>query len=286
MFKWWQSAILFYIIAGVTLTNGVKVFLSGIFVNLKDFFRPKYLLLAVVLPMVLVWGMAQWQYQTFVVPKEQAKAEQNQKKAEAIKARIAKMSPDQRLAFKKKMEMREKRKQMQAAKSGKPMEDKGFLRWTDISTSRVETIYENLFGESLQFHRDYFLEDTLVNRPVFVKYKWTWSYIVEGLILLLFIIGIWCGRKSRFLWLCLACFAFDMFIHMILGFGINEVFIMVPNFIFVLPIAIGFAMKKLRDNFWMHASLRTVVVLLTLYLLIYNGYLLTDFLLSPIRTVL
>ena len=40
-FKWWQSAILFYITAGVTLSNGIKVFLSGFFVNLRDFFRPK-----------------------------------------------------------------------------------------------------------------------------------------------------------------------------------------------------------------------------------------------------
>ena len=60
-FKWWQSAILFYITAGVTLSNGVKVFLSGFFVNLRDFFRPKYLLLAVILPAALLWGTAQWE---------------------------------------------------------------------------------------------------------------------------------------------------------------------------------------------------------------------------------
>ena len=32
--------------------------------------------------------------------------------------------------------------------------------------------------------------------------------------------------------------------------------------------------------------LRLAVVFLTIYLLVYNGYLLTDFLLTPIRTVL
>ncbi len=279
-FKWWQSAILFYIIAGVTLTNGVKVFLSGLFVNLKEFFRPKYLLLAVVLPMALVWGTAYWQYQTFVIPKEKAKAEQRQKKAEALKARIAKMSPDKRLAFKKKMEKREKRKQMQAAKSGKPMEDKGFLKWTDISTSRVKTVYENLFGESLQFHRDYFLEDVLVNRPVFVPYRWTFSYVIEGLILLLFVVGIWCGRKSRFLWLVLSYLAFNFLIHIVLGFGINEIYIMTPHWAYVFPIATAFLFREVR-TIW----LRVPVLLLTLYLFAYNGWLLTEFLLSPIKTV-
>ena len=74
-FRWWQSAIFFYITAGVTLSNGVKVFLSGFFVNLKDFFRPKYLLLAVVLPAALLWGTAMWEYREYVLPKEKARAE-------------------------------------------------------------------------------------------------------------------------------------------------------------------------------------------------------------------
>ena len=161
------------------------------------------------------------------------------------------------------------------------MEDHGFLKWTDITTSRWQSVYENLFGESLQFHQEFFLEDTLVHRPVFVAYRWIHSYIIEGLLLLLFVIGIWCGRKSRFLWLCLSCFAFDMLIHLILGFGLNEVFIMAPHFMFVLPIATAYLLKDLQTR-W----LRIVLLLTTLYLFIYNGYLLTDFLLSPIHVTL
>ena len=99
--------------------------------------------------------------------------------------------------------------------------------------------------------------------------------------LLLFAIGIWCGRKNRFLWLCLSCFAFDMLIHLFLGFGINEVFIMAPHFMFVLPIATAYLLKILQTK-W----LRIGILLLTLYLFIYNGYLLTTFLLSPIHVVL
>ena len=63
------------------------------------------------------------------------------------------------------------------------MEDYGFLKWTDISTSRWQSVYENLFGESLQFHRQHFLEDTLVGRPVFVKYDTVFNYIVEAVVL-------------------------------------------------------------------------------------------------------
>ncbi|GJG32008.1 hypothetical protein PRMUPPPA20_01170 [Xylanibacter ruminicola] len=280
-FKWWQSAILFYITAGVTLSNGVKVFLSGFFVNLRDFFRPKYLLLAVILPAALLWGTAQWEYRTYVLPKEKARAEQKAKKAEQQKARVAQMTAEQKEQYEAKKARRDKVLQRQAAKTGKPMENYGFLKWTDISTSRWQSTYENLFGESLQFHQDYFLEDVLVHRPVFVRYNWVFSYIIEALILLFFVIGVWMGRKSRFLWLCLSGFAFDMLIHIGLGFGLNEIYIMTPHWAFVLPIATAYLFKAVQTS-W----LRWVVAAMTIYLLIYNGYLLTDFLLSPIKAII
>ena len=280
-FKWWQSALFFYITAGVTLSNGIKVFLSVFFVNLRDFFRPKYLLLAVILPAALLWGTATWEYRTYVLPKEKARAELKARIAEKEKARVAKMTTEEKAQYDEKKAKREQRLKRQAAKSGKPMEDHGFLKWTDISTSRWESAYENLFGESLQFHQDYLLEDTLVRRPVFVKYRWTLSYVIEGLILLLAVAGIWFGRKSRFLWLCLSCMAFDMFIHVGLGFGLNEVFIMAPHYMFVLPIATAFLLREYQTR-WLRIS----VVVLMLYLFIYNGYLLTDFLLSPIRATI
>ena len=280
-FKWWQSAILFYITAGVTLSNGVKVFLSGLFVNLRDFFRPKYLLLAVILPAGLLWATATWEYRQYVLPKEKARAEMKVKKAEKLKELVAKMSPEEKAKFEKRKAKRQEVLRRQAAKTGKPMENHGFLKWTDISTSRWQSVYENLFGESIQFHQQHFLEDTLVHRPVFVTYDWTWNYVVEVLVMLLFIVGIWCGRRSRFLWLCLSCFGFDMFIHLVLGFGINEIFIMAPHWLFVLPIATAYLFRKVSTR-W----LRIPVTLLTLYLFIYNGYLLTCFLLTPIKAIL
>ena len=280
-FRWWQSAIFFYVTAGVTLSNGIKVFLSGFFVNLKDFFRPKYLLLAVVLPTVLLWGTAVWEYRTYVLPKEKARAEMKARQEEALQKQVAAMSPEDRKTFEAKQARRELRLKLQKEKAGQPMEDHGFLKWTDISTSRWQSVYENLFGESLQFHRQHFLEDTLVGRPVFVRYDTMFNYIIEGLILLLALAGIWVGRKRRFLWLCLSCFGFDMFIHLVLGFGLNEIFIMAPHFMFVLPIATAYLFSRVRWQ-W----LRLTVVFLTIYLLVYNGYLLTDFLLSPIRATI
>jgi len=280
-FKWWQSAIFFFITAGVTLSNGIKVFLAGLFVNKRKFFRPKYLFFAVIMPAALLWGVAVWEYRTFVLPKEKARAEQKARAAERMKQRVTMMTEEQRKAFEEKKERRKKVLQRQAKKMGTPMENHGFMKWTDISTSRVKSIYENLFGEGIQFHRDYLLEDTLIRRPLFVSYRWIFSYVVEGAILLLCLIGLWCGRRSRFLWLCLSCFGFDMVIHLVLGFGLNEVFIMSPHYLFVLPIMTAYLFRNVQQ-LW----LRIMVGCLTLYLFVYNGLLLGDFLLSPMKSVL
>lgn len=280
-FKWWQSAMLFFITGGVTLSNGVKVFLTGFFVNLKDFFRPKYLLLAVILPAGLLWSVAVWEYRTYSLPKEKARAERKAQKEKMIAERVAQMTPEQRAEYEQRKARRELVLQRQAEKSGTPMENYGFLKWTDISTSRWQSTYENLFGEAIIYHKDGFLGDVLVNRPVFVKYRTPVPYVVEALILLCFVAGIWFGRRSRFLWLCLASMAFDLFLHLGLGFGLNEIYIMSPHWAFVLPVATAFLLQRFSAR-W----LRVGLLLLTVGLLVYNGYLLTDFLLSPINVTL
>ena len=38
----------------------------------------------------------------------------------------------------------------QYAHSGTPVSKQPFLNWTDVTTSRYETLVENLFGESIQ----------------------------------------------------------------------------------------------------------------------------------------
>ena len=283
-FRWWQSAVLFFITAGVTLTNGIKVFLSGFFVNRRDFFRPKYLLLAVLLPSALLWGIAVWQHYTFVEPRQQAREKVERLKSERVKERVAQMSPDERARYEAKKARREAVLRKQAEKTGKPMEDHGYLKWTDISTSRWQTIYENLLGETIQFHRRHFLEDTLVGRPLFVPYLSVFSYVIEALVVLLALMGVWYGRRSRFLWLCLSCLAIDMGIHLVLGFGINEVFIMAPHFLFILPIATAYLLKERRREGG-HA-IRLAITALTAYLFTYNGILLTYFLLTPIKSIL
>ena len=94
---------------------------------------------------------------------------------------------------------------------------------------------------------------------------------------MLFAIGIFYSRNSKWMWMCLCCVAFDMFLHLGLGFGLNEVYIMSAHWIFIIPIAVGFALLHLPKRFV--APVRYGVGLLTLYLWVYNVALIVKYLL-------
>ena len=264
-FKIWQSVLYFLLTAGTSLNNGLKIFFSALFVNGKRFFRPKHLLLAVILPAGLLWGFCYWEYRTYVWPNEMARKEAKAKKEAAKKDSIQKA----------KQLAKEKTKKKRGPKQGAPLTKVGFMSWTDISTSRTESVVENLMGESIQLHPDYLLGDELRHRPMIVKYRYWWNYAVEGIISLLFLSGIWYGRKSKYLWLVLSYFALDMVLHIGLGFGINEVYIMTAHWIYALPIAMGFLIKNAPIRF--RKYLVGIVAAIALYLIIYNGSLIVGY---------
>ena len=115
---------------------------------------------------------------------------------------------------------------------------------------------------------------------MFVEYDIKANYFVEAAVVLLFLAGITCGIRSRLLWLALSWFGFDMALHLGLGFGINEVYIMSPHWLFVLPVAMAFLFRRARG--WRLAALRAVVACLAAYMLAHNGWLLCRFMLTPV----
>lgn len=152
------------------------------------------------------------------------------------------------------------------------------MKWTDKTTSRLETAYENLFGEAIQLHQTHLLEDVLRSRPVIVRYQSFVNYVVESLIMLLFIGGITVGWRSRFLWMTLSFLAFDLILHMGLGFGINEIYIMTAHYMYALPITMAFLFVRMASGpRWV---LRAIVLCLTAYLWASNGWLLTNYMLG------
>ena len=293
----WQSVLYFFLTAGTSLNNGLKIYLSELFVNGWRIFRPKFLFLAILLPAALTWGAARLSYDHIVWPRDvaakaaraKAKAikqkkqqEQKARKAHEDSLRIASFTEAQMDSLRRDSVERDsvakaKPKPVRRRKNGKPIANGEFIGWTDITTSRSESIVENLFGESIQLHEDYLLGDVLKSRPMIVHYRHAFNYIIEAIIAMLFVAGVWCGRRSRFLWLCMSYFALDMVLHIGLGFGINEVYIMSAHWIYVVPIAIAYLMRSRLRRRW-SLVLKAIMAVVAVYLWVWNVALIVQYL--------
>ncbi len=252
-FKWWEAGVLFLLTAGITLTNGVKTFIAVAAANGRKILSWRFIA-AFALPVVLLGGLVAWQDKAILEPQERS--------IRKIETAVAKKDPSRDRRIRTHNEW-VKRQNGEAIVSDVPL-----LEWSDITTSRWQTAVDNLFGESLQLHRDHLLEDVQQTRPVFVPYRSVVNYVAEAVVALLFIAGVWTARRNRLFRVLFLWFAFDMTMHLGFGFGINEVYIMTAHWAFIIPVAIGFLLKGLPLR---HAvAVRCVVAATTVWLLGYN----------------
>ena len=247
------AALLMVVTAGVTLSNGVKVALGQWMANGRRFFAWRNLLVAVALPSaLLLWAG----FSVGGVPQPKTDADLQQENAT----------------------LRKNNMPTHADHGGEPISTVGFMNWTDATTSRLDAAVENLFGESLQLHSDHLLGDVWIDRPVVVRYSLAANYVVEAALVLLFALGAWCGRRERFAWLCLSWFAVDMALSMGLGFAINEIYIMGPHWLFVMPISMAYAMLRAKGAAL--KAMRVATGCLAAWLWAYNGTLFVGFMLG------
>lgn len=260
----WQSLLLTFFTAGLATSNGAKIFLAGLFTNQKKFFTWKYISIGVILPCLLLIGIQQSQYYLLEVPQK------------AVISNIEKVKrqkdPKGVEAFYK------KRNAWQKTHLGQTMSKESMLDWLDTSTPRTRTLVENFFGESIQLHQRYLLKDVAWDRPVFVTYNWITNYVIEAIMVVLFVLGIIFGCRKRFFQMLLAWFACDITLHLILGFGITEVYIMASGWAFIIPIAYGYLMKGLSHRY--RQMLRGLLLVITIFLWAYNGGLTANYLLN------
>lgn len=225
-----ETALLFVLTSGVTLTNGAVVLLAALFVNGRRFFRVSYLLRGVLLPAVFM-AVLSFALSSFC--------------GKAPAAPVAQVS--------------------------------GQMGWTRHTHPRMDIVVENLFGESLQLHRQHVLGDVLTRRPVIVRYTWKVQYAIEALIVLLAVCGLVARHRNRFVQLCLSVFLFNLFLHVFLGFAINEVYIMTAHWAFVLPLLMAVPARRPYER-----PFQVLCVLLAAYLWTYHGYLLHRYLTWPL----
>lgn len=251
----WQSLVLTFFTAGMATSNGVKTLLAGLFTNGKKVFTCKFISIGVVLPLLLLLGIQQSQYYLLEVPQQAV--------VRHIESETLRKNPQKVLEHKK------QRDEWQRTHLGQPVGDGVITKLMDVSTPRVPTIVENFFGESIQLHQRSLLKDVSWERPIFVEYNWSMNYIIEAFIVLLFIVGIVFSYKQRFFKMLLAWFACDLTLHLILGFAVTEVYIMTSGWAFIIPISYGYLLKRLSMK-WLKL-MRVALIMLTIYLWIYNA---------------
>jgi hypothetical protein len=262
----WKSALLLLVTAGVTLTNGAKVCAAELIVRGKGFFRWRYLLV-ISGCWLFVIGLGVLEERIYVYPKEQeAQRYFQEHKAEMIQ--------------KARRDHERYKHAPWVIHKGKPLGKGSLLKWTDYTTSRWETLKENVFGESLILHEEYVLDDVLTSyRPVLLSYRAVINYVIEGLLVILLLAGIWYGRRERLLWMCLLGILPDALMHLGLGFAINEIYIMSAHWVYVFPIAVACLLAKSQKR--VADTLRVVIILLTVYLFIHNLGLIVDWMQQP-----
>ncbi len=274
-----ETVLLFVVTAGISLNNGLKTFMATLFTNKRKFFQWRYLLLAVILPSAIIWGFCKWEYAQFVHPVEMAKKKAQAEKAKKEKQKMLVMNAQKTKKNNTKANNVNAKKAAttpQKKEEVVPIYARSFLRWTDISTPRLTTITENLFGEGIQLHSDYALGDVLVSRPTIVTYKSVWNYAVEVSLLLLWGLGLWCGRRSKLLQMVVCFWVLDMGLHLGLGFGIREIYIMTAHWAYIIPLSIAFSIKHTAKPY--KQALRSFAFVLTLFLWAWNGFLTVNYL--------
>ena len=231
-----ETLLLFFLTAGVTLSNGLLVLWVVFMVNRRSFFRRRFLLSVIAAGCLML----------------------------AVGVAIDAFVSDPR--------------------------DKQVTEWVDERPPLVDTVVENFFGESIQLHRKHILGDVLVTRPAIVAYTWKAQYAVEAVLVALWLLGVWCGRRSRYLWLVMGCMGYSVLLHLIVGFAANEVYIMACHWIYALPICYAFLFASLRHRSGNFSPLptgeglgvRLLLFAITAYLWIYHSMLLYRYLTWPL----
>jgi len=154
------------------------------------------------------------------------------------------------------------------------------MKWTHGKLPRAKILQENFFGESLQLHRKHILGDVLNKRPLIVEYSWEIQNYVVILIEVLLLLGLVFAWRERFTLVLLAVLGFNLFLHIIMAFAINEVYIMTAHWVFVVPLSIANLFRTKQK--WAIWILLIMIIVLTVYFYCYHGYLLHRYLTWPL----
>lgn len=267
-----KTALLLFFTAGISLSNGAKTVLAAVYTwgkgEQRSVKRLVKLSLSGLIALMVLGAVYTVNYYTLEKPDLEARQQRNRHMEEVQRQRG-------NTAF---FERQANRQKWLAQHQNKTAGNGLITGLIDTSTPRPESLWHNFFGESLQLHSDHAFADMNFNRPLFVHYQYPWQYAIEVVLILLLVAGIIAGRRQPLMQMLLCWWAVDWIIHIVLGFALNEVYIMTSGWAFILPVAIACLLQRLQGR-WL-TILRCVVTFLAIYLLWYNATLLSRHLIA------
>lgn len=266
----WKSLVLYFVGMGITTTNSVKIWMIDMFAAAKPdrgmcrrLFQRSLLYF---IPTLVMAGLYLYQEKTVI-------AEEHRSAERQVRLHMQKDS-----VFRKKELARV---ELHGKANSNQIAEGQLFQYTNTEISRGRSLTDNIFGEGLQLHEDYLLKDAnLEKRPIFVSYRHWINDAVEGLIVVLFVVGLWCGRRRRLMWMALLPFLFDMLLHVGLCFALSDIYIMTAHWAYVIPIAVAYLVVETRKKRWQYRSVIAVVGLLTMWLWWHNLHLIAQHILK------
>ena len=261
----WKALLLYFIGTGISTTNAIKIWMIDIAGRWRRGMLASVLRhsLTYIIPTLLLAWIYYYQETTANIEEERF--------LKRIEAR--EMKKDSVRYNEKKTEMMK----AIAVRENKQIIKSPLFQWTDMSIPIIPTLIENIYGEGFILHKDYLMHDANIEgqRPIIVKYSDWYNYVAEAVLVLLFIVGVFIGRKERFLCMCLLPFLFDMFLHVVLRFALTDVYIMTAHWAVVIPVAVAMTLKYAKAATGRHAlplyiGTLSAVGLLTIYMLWHN----------------
>ena len=132
----------------------------------------------------------------------------------------------------------------------------GYKYWINPDVSRTNSFINNIFGQSILFHSNSLNQDNVSMG----YYPELWKNILNVLFIVMVLCGIVLSIKTKLMQLLLCFLSVDFFIHLVCCFGISEIYIYCPHYLFIFVISIGYLIK--RTSGLLQGSIITTVILL------------------------
>lgn len=140
----------------------------------------------------------------------------------------------------------------------------GYKYWINSDVSRTNSFINNMFGQSILFHSNSLNQDNVSMG----YYPELWKNILNVLIIVMVACGIVLSIKTKLMQLLLCFLSVDIFIHLVCCFGISELYIYSPHYLFIFVISIGYLIK--RTSGLLQGSIITTTILMTCTLYLNN----------------